>query len=209
MKWFNYIVLSLLANVFLLSIIKADAQMIKPIATSIEINIMALAKPKTKPVVKQVKVEKKVIEKPKLKKIVVKKQAKKKITIIKKVDKKKPKKKPKKQPQKEIKVEKNLNSNKGKQVSTVLHKAKYKLQTPIVYPKRAIKRRQQGKVILKVLIDEFGKPSKIEIKKSSGFSLLDGAAIKTVKTWEFEPYKQGGLSVESWAEVPVKFEIKQ
>ncbi len=217
-KWLGYFVLSIAANAFALSFVKLDKQIPDLATMPIEINIMAMAAPTVKPVVKKKEV-KKVVNKAtfKAKKIALKKQAKKKVIlseelIVKdkiKTNKTVKKNKPLKQKtKKEIKAEKKVNSNNGRQDSTILHKAKYKLQTPIIYPKRAIKRQQEGGTILKVLVGKLGLPLSIEIKKSSGFSSLDDSAIKAVKKWQFEIKKIHNKALSHWVEVPVKFEIK-
>lgn len=236
MDWFKYIILSIVINGFFLSIIQAEKPVVIKPLKPIKINIMAFEKPVIRPLKKKVKIVKvaKKKNKPKLEKIVTKKQAKKQLAIVKKpkVKKivKKPKvkkqvvivekpkvtkivkkieKKPKKIVKKTIKASKVLSKNVGKDLSSILHKAKYRKQTPIIYPRRAIRRMQQGKVILKVQISSNGLPLEIEIKQSSGYLLLDNAAIKTVQTWEFEPQKNNNVVIQSWVLVPVKFEIKR
>lgn len=198
----KYILLSIAINAFLLSMASVGKHVTKPILTPLEINIMALAKPN----IEVVKPEEK--PKPKSKAILtpIKTQVAKKTIAI-----KKPKKitKPKK-PKKPTKPKKAKNNNKGKQISTVLHKAKYKsqFQPPIQYPSVALRRGVQGRVVLKVLINEFGKPEKIEIKQAATSYHLNDAAIKAVWTWEFLPLTQNGKAIKSWVEVPVEFKIK-
>ena len=49
----------------------------------------------------------------------------------------------------------------------------------------------------------------VEIKKSSGFRLLDQAAIKAVRHWKFQPGRIGDLPVESKVEIPIKFSLQE
>ena len=56
-----------------------------------------------------------------------------------------------------------------------------------VYPKLAIKRELQGDVKVRVAVTSEGKPSNIEILKSSGHDLLDKAAIEAMASWRFLP----------------------
>jgi TonB family protein len=56
-----------------------------------------------------------------------------------------------------------------------------------VYPAAAKRMRQQGSVLLKITIDGMGSVINIEIEKSSGYVLLDNAAIEAVKKWDFTP----------------------
>jgi protein TonB len=76
-----------------------------------------------------------------------------------------------------------------------------------VYPELARRRRQEGLVLLAVKITAQGRAERVEIKKSSGFSLLDNAAVEAVCDWEFQPARIGSLALESEIEVPVRFEL--
>ncbi|HEY3761759.1 MAG TPA: TonB family protein [Verrucomicrobiae bacterium] len=77
-----------------------------------------------------------------------------------------------------------------------------------VYPEAAWRRHEQGLVLLTVGITADGRVEHIEVKKSSGFPLLDKAALDAVHDWEFEPARLGPVALASEIEVPVRFEIK-
>ena len=84
------------------------------------------------------------------------------------------------------------------------------LQNPAPpYPELAKSMRQEGIALLIVNVDREGNPTKIELEKSSGYTLLDQAALKAVSHWRFEPAKMGGLAIESKVEVPVRFRLDQ
>lgn len=76
------------------------------------------------------------------------------------------------------------------------------------YP--AISRRmgEQGKVMLRVFVDENGMPQQIEIKESSGFDRLDKAAIASVQRWRFAPGKRNGVPEGMWNIVPINFVLE-
>jgi len=76
------------------------------------------------------------------------------------------------------------------------------------YPKRALRLRQEGIVLLHVLISETGARQKIKLHKPSQYALLNQAAIKAVKKWTFNPNKVNGHAVPSWVEIPVEFKIR-
>jgi protein TonB len=78
-----------------------------------------------------------------------------------------------------------------------------------VYPAAARRRHEEGLVILTVNVSTEGHAAKVSIKKSSGFKLLDAAAIEAVQNWEFEPARLGPVSLESEVEVPIRFELTQ
>jgi protein TonB len=77
------------------------------------------------------------------------------------------------------------------------------------YPPAALRRHQEGLVLLTVNVSAQGRVSRLEIKKSSGHPLLDAAAQKAVRDWQFEPARLGPRAVASEIEVPVRFELKE
>lgn len=76
-----------------------------------------------------------------------------------------------------------------------------------VYPKLSRKRKEQGTVLLLLLVDRYGQVAKIEIKQSSGFDRLDQAALQAVKKWQFSPAKQDGKAIDYWYEMPMNFSL--
>jgi protein TonB len=68
--------------------------------------------------------------------------------------------------------------------------------------------RQQGRVLLTVSINNFGSPSGVTLKQTSGFKLLDQAAEKAVWTWFFQPAEHEGRTIPTEIEVPILFTIK-
>jgi TonB family protein len=56
------------------------------------------------------------------------------------------------------------------------------------YPTLAEAHQYQGTVTLEILVDEFGKITSVKVRKTSGYSILDDAALKVVKdSWRFPP----------------------
>lgn len=76
---------------------------------------------------------------------------------------------------------------------------------PPVYPRRAQQLEQEGEALVRVKIDPSGHPAEVIVMKSSGYVLLDHAAIKAVSGWQFEPERRGGKPVVAWAQIPVRF----
>ena len=76
------------------------------------------------------------------------------------------------------------------------------------YPEAMLGQGLQGTVLLSVYVGLSGKAEKIEVKTSSGFGELDQSAQEALAQWKFSPASQGGVSLASWFEVPVKFVIK-
>lgn len=76
------------------------------------------------------------------------------------------------------------------------------------YPQAARRAGEQGTVMLRVLVMREGRPSRVEIAKSSGSRLLDDAARDAVWGWRFAPARQGSDPVEAWLQVPVRFRLE-
>jgi TonB family protein len=56
------------------------------------------------------------------------------------------------------------------------------------YPPLAQAHQYQGTVTLEILVDETGKITSVKVRKTSGYSVLDEAALKAVKDgWRFPP----------------------
>lgn len=75
------------------------------------------------------------------------------------------------------------------------------------YPFLSRRAREEGVVLLKVLVSTHGRAARLEIDKSSGFERLDEAALKTVAKWRFVPASQAGQPREAWVLVPVTFSL--
>jgi protein TonB len=84
----------------------------------------------------------------------------------------------------------------------------YNTRTAIAYPREAFRLRQQGTVILDVLVGADGVPQRIEIGKSSGSRSLDAAARDAVSRWTFQSGTRNGVATALWARVPVTFELQ-
>lgn len=84
----------------------------------------------------------------------------------------------------------------------------YRRNPKPAYPSLALRRRQQGTVLLSVMVTVDGRTKEVRVKQSSGFLLLDESAVRTVRdSWEFTPGRIGGIAVESEAEFPVTFRL--
>jgi protein TonB len=75
------------------------------------------------------------------------------------------------------------------------------------YPPSSLRAREQGIVLLRVLVDENGMPQKVEIARSSGHSRLDASARDSVAKARFRPVMRGGKAVPVWGIVPIAFRL--
>jgi protein TonB len=82
------------------------------------------------------------------------------------------------------------------------------LQNPApAYPPLARRMKEQGRVLIRVLVSVDGLPERIELKTSSGFARLDHSALETIRNWKFVPARQGGEKVAAWVVVPIAFTL--
>jgi len=76
------------------------------------------------------------------------------------------------------------------------------------YPLLSRRLREEGKVVLRVLIDTDGSAAKAEIRSSSGHERLDQAALQTVLRWRYVPARRNGLPEAMWFDIPVNFVLE-
>ncbi|MGH8212589.1 MAG: energy transducer TonB [Rhodanobacteraceae bacterium] len=85
----------------------------------------------------------------------------------------------------------------------------YETATPPPYPIAELRAGVQGTVLLRVLVDESGKPVQVVIIKSSGSHALDQAArVHVLAAWRFHPAQRDGHAIAAWAQVPVEFKVR-
>jgi protein TonB len=80
---------------------------------------------------------------------------------------------------------------------------------PPRYPNDALRRGQQGTVLLRVHVDAGGNPGDIDIVAGSGSRSLDRAAVEAVRHWRFAPAMQGGQPVAGTVQVPIDFTLQR
>ena len=78
-----------------------------------------------------------------------------------------------------------------------------------VYPPASRRLDEQGAVLLRVLVDERGRPREVQIAKSSGYDRLDQAAITAVRRWLFSPALQASGAVSAWTQVKVVLQLNR
>jgi periplasmic protein TonB len=85
---------------------------------------------------------------------------------------------------------------------------RYRENKPPVYPETARARGYEGIVFVtaEVLMD--GNVGRLNINKSSGYAVLDTAALEAVKHWKFEPARKMGKPCASKVNLPIRFDIR-
>jgi len=67
---------------------------------------------------------------------------------------------------------------------------------------------EAGRVTLRVLIDEQGRPAELRVQSSSGYARLDEAALEALRDARFRPYAENGVAQRVWALVPIHFDLE-
>lgn len=76
------------------------------------------------------------------------------------------------------------------------------------YPALSRRLGEEGRVMLRVFVDERGLPARVELRSSSGHGRLDEVALETVRQWKFVPARRGDLPVSAWVLVPISFSLR-
>jgi protein TonB len=88
-----------------------------------------------------------------------------------------------------------------------LTQARYRDTPRPDYPESARREAREGRVLLRVLVDDQGHSKQVEINSSSGNDALDRAAAEAIRHWRFHPARYGDKPVESWLRIPIEFRL--
>ena len=83
----------------------------------------------------------------------------------------------------------------------------YRVNPPPKYPRSARSRGMEGVVLLEVFVNIVGKVKEIKLLKSSGYAILDRAALKAVNNWRFSPGSVNGTLEAMRVRVPIHFRL--
>lgn len=90
---------------------------------------------------------------------------------------------------------------------TTSARPRYRSNPKPAYPPESRRAGQQGVVVIAVEVTSDGRAASVQLSRSSGFPLLDTAALQAVRRWTFEPARTGGIPTASRVEVPVRFDL--
>ncbi|MES2019027.1 MAG: TonB family protein [Pseudomonadota bacterium] len=90
---------------------------------------------------------------------------------------------------------------------TITAGMEYILPLQTVYPPLSKRMGEQGKVMLRILVDENGKPGQVQVQSSSGFSRLDEAGRQAGLRVQFKPHMEDGRAVPVYVIIPVNFQL--
>jgi protein TonB len=78
---------------------------------------------------------------------------------------------------------------------------------PPAYPRPAVRKQQEGRVVLLADVRADGTVEKVRVESTSGFPLLDDAAIDALERWRFKSRVANGKATPFVARVPFQFSI--
>lgn len=76
------------------------------------------------------------------------------------------------------------------------------------YPSKARRLGYQGSVTVRIEVLASGRVGRVEVIASSGYGILDRAAVKTIEEWQFAPATRGGETVSVWLTETVHFRLR-
>jgi protein TonB len=94
-------------------------------------------------------------------------------------------------------------------VTTLSRKVEYLYNPPPDYPPRARRLGLEGEVLIRTRVLPNGESGELVLGQSSGYALLDQAALEAVRTWRFRPARHGDKEIVSWVEIPVRFRLER
>ena len=83
------------------------------------------------------------------------------------------------------------------------------LRAPVLeYPSASRRFREQGRVVLRVLIGRDGQAEKIELVEASAFPRLNDAAVEAARRALYKPHTEDGVAQPAWALVALSFQLR-
>jgi protein TonB len=76
-----------------------------------------------------------------------------------------------------------------------------------VYPQMSKRMGEQGRVMLRILVNEKGLPDQVLVHTSSGSARLDEAGRQAALRAQFKPHMEGGHAVAVYVIVPLNFQL--
>jgi len=77
-----------------------------------------------------------------------------------------------------------------------------------IYPARSRRAGEQGRVVMRVLVDRTGRPAQVSVAQSSGHPALDEAAVSAVRASLLRPYSENGVAQPVWVLMPIDFVLR-
>jgi len=68
---------------------------------------------------------------------------------------------------------------------------------------------EEGRVLVRALVDAQGLPLEVSLGTSCGHGRLDRSALATVRRWKFRPAQIGGAARSGWVVIPIRFSLRR
>ena len=75
------------------------------------------------------------------------------------------------------------------------------------YPAAALRAGASGEVVLRIEVDDRGRPAEVSVVSSSRNRDLDRAALRAVRRWRFEPALRDGQPVPGTVQQSIRFDV--
>lgn len=93
-------------------------------------------------------------------------------------------------------------------VTLPVFSADYLENPPPPYPELSRRLGEQGRVVLRVLVNGTGRTDEVQVRTSSGHARLDNVARETVRRWKFVPAQRGPEPIAAWVLIPISFRLE-
>ncbi len=74
-------------------------------------------------------------------------------------------------------------------------------------PPRIVQKQIEGKVLLRLLVDEDGRVERIRVMKAEPKGLFEDSVKEAARQWRYQPAQYQGKPVKTWIEVPMNFKL--
>jgi TonB family protein len=79
----------------------------------------------------------------------------------------------------------------------------------VPYPHLAREAGQEGTAVVELLVNDKGEVSQARIKRSTGYPLLDNAALEDARNWRLLPGTEAGKPICMWSQIAVSFRLEE
>lgn len=80
-------------------------------------------------------------------------------------------------------------------------------KVPPDYPRRARRTGTEGRVVLRLLVREDGRPEHLTVVEAAPSGIFEESALEAVARWRFAPGTRKGHAVPTWVLLPVRFDL--
>lgn len=80
-------------------------------------------------------------------------------------------------------------------------------RVPPEYPDQARRTGTQGRVVLRLLVDENGHARHVSVLEATPEGIFDQCALDAVTGWSFTPGRRDGKAVPTWVHLPLRFDL--